>query len=278
MRLPMIMMRRVQTPLPRNSSRPYSRYNADSILRSEFIYGTGYHGPGGERSMKAFAAGLEKNLSPGNRVAELGCGLGGPANFLANEFDVKVTAIDNAPDMIAECTARQASQNANVDFICASMADASLFESSSLDLVWSRDAILYLDYDLKRETIDAVAKWLKPKGQFMIGDFGCSSQTSSAGFEEYVTSSGMALLDLDAYKELIEDSGKLEVTSVEDRTDTFIAYNKEDLEAFMDRRDEFETRWPGPYFLDLVARWKLKIAIAEDGSFVYQRIVGHRRL
>lgn len=275
--LPARLAQRTTTHIP---SRSYSRYNADSILRSEFIYGTGYHGPGGDRTMEAFVTGIEKSLSPGNRVVELGCGLGGPANFLANKYDVKVTGIDISPDMIAECKARQASQNANVDFVCASMADASLFESSSVDLVWTRDAILYLDVDLKRETVDAVAKWLKPKAQFMIGDFGCcapSSQPWSAGFREYVTSSAMTVIDLDTYTELIQESGKLEVTSVEDRTDAFVKYNKQDLEAFINRRDEFEARFPGPHFEELVARWKLKIAIAEDGSFIYQRIVGHRR-
>ena len=87
----------------------------------------------------------------------------------------------------------------------------------------------------------------------------------------------MTVIDLDTYTELIQESGKLEVTSVEDRTDAFVKYNKQDLEAFINRRDEFEARFPGPHFEELVARWKLKIAIAEDGSFIYQRIVGHRR-
>ena len=252
-----------------------SRYNSDSISRSEFIYGTGFHAPGGKRSMDAFATGLE-GLSAGNRVVELGCGLGGPANYLASTYGVRVTGVDIAPAMIAECEARQ--EDPSVDFICGSMTDASLFEPSSVDMVWSRDAILYIEPDLKRQVADAIAKWLKPNGQFMIGDFGCcstSTQPLSEGFLEYST--GMHLIELGEYKEILEENAKLAVASVEDLTEVFIRFNKQDLESFLQRREEFEARFPGPYFEELVARWRLKIAIAEDGSFVYQRIVGHRR-
>merc|ERR1719482_2191355 len=67
--------------------------------------------------MEAFATGLH-SLSPGNRVVELGCGLGGPANFLADTYGVTVTGVDIAPAMIDECNARQPSLGPNVDFIC----------------------------------------------------------------------------------------------------------------------------------------------------------------
>ena len=67
-----------------------------SIL--EKIFGPTYVSPGGEASAERFCSGLE--LGDGSRVLDVGCGLGGPAIFMARRFGAEVTGVDASGNMV----------------------------------------------------------------------------------------------------------------------------------------------------------------------------------
>lgn len=45
-------------------------------------------------------------LKPGQTMLDIGCGLGGPARFFADSFDVQVTGVDLSPDYISAARAK----------------------------------------------------------------------------------------------------------------------------------------------------------------------------
>jgi hypothetical protein len=92
-----------------------------------------------------------------------------------------------------------------------SMTDLSLVEPSSVDLVWTRDSMLYLDRYQKAQAVDAFTHWLRPGGKFMIGDFGRADSDLSEAYLQYCESTQVHTLTNDEYVEVLEASGKLVV-------------------------------------------------------------------
>jgi len=284
----------VESGAPDRTAVHDSRYTSESIARSEFIYGEGYQGPGGADTMRFFSQDLQ--LKQGERVLEIGCGLGGPANYLAQTYGVTVTGMDVQPAMIEECKRKQERMPESpskylTTFLEGSATDGSLFEAATFDVVFCRDTLLYLEVAMKAEAFANIAKWLKPGGRFMVGDFGHRSTEEGAlshVFLDYMKSTDVHMIDFGTYKALIEGctartakgAGQLVVTKMEAHTELFRTLNTRDLEVFRSRRMEFcEKFLDGDEHADaLVKRWEKKIAMSsrEDGSFVWQRFVGHK--
>ena len=57
------------------------QYTASSILQYEKIYGSTYISPGGSESSDLFFKDLD--LKPGQRVLDIGCGIGGGAQYIS---------------------------------------------------------------------------------------------------------------------------------------------------------------------------------------------------
>ncbi|NQY66336.1 MAG: methyltransferase domain-containing protein [Flavobacteriales bacterium] len=66
-------------------------YNDTMIQVLELIWGSGYMSPGGEGNVLNLFEGLDLK---DKRILDIGCGLGGPACYLAEKFGASVTGID----------------------------------------------------------------------------------------------------------------------------------------------------------------------------------------
>lgn len=114
---------------------------------------------------------LAQLLGPqrGALLLELGCGIGGPARWLASEFGCQVVGLD-LTEVYCQ-TARQLSQRVRLDgqtrFLCADALQLP-FAEASFDLVWTQHAAMNIadKAGLYRE----VARVLKPGGRFGLYD------------------------------------------------------------------------------------------------------------
>lgn len=108
-------------------------------------------------------------LQPGMRVLDVGCGIGGPARFLAGEFGCHVTGIDLTPEYTrtAGLLSRLTSQEEQTNFIVADALQLP-FEKESFDRVWTQH--VQMNIADKKKFYQEIHRVLKPGGQFIYYD------------------------------------------------------------------------------------------------------------
>jgi SAM-dependent methyltransferase len=108
-------------------------------------------------------------ISAGDRVLDVGCGIGGPARWLAAEFRCRVQGLDLTEAYIS--TARALTSRlglaASVEFTCADALDMP-FAEADFDIVWTQHAAMNIadKPGLYRE----LARVLKPGGRVGLYD------------------------------------------------------------------------------------------------------------
>lgn len=75
-----------------------NQYATDSILKYEQVYGEDFVAPGGKEMAREFIE--ELNLQPNSKILDAGCGLGGSAFLMAEQFGLSVDGIDLSENMI----------------------------------------------------------------------------------------------------------------------------------------------------------------------------------
>lgn len=264
---------------PRSTEGPRveaGRYTTESILRSEFIYGKAYQGPGGARTTEKYMARL--GLKPDMVAADIGCGSGGASFHLADRHGLNVTGVDNQASMISLCHQRlreAPNLTHKVQFIEGSPTDGNILPASSLDLIWNRDMLLYIDHALKVDVLTNFCNWLKPSGQIFITDFGMGPSPTST-YLDYVNMTGQYQDTMPEYLARLHTVG-FDLTTAEDITAELLEHSEADLANFLERRQEFVDEWGNDHFSSLEQRWKQKIEAQRDGSMRWFLFIGHRR-
>jgi len=113
------------------------------------------------------AAAARVGIRAGDRVVDIGCGMGGSSVYLARQFGCDVTGITLSPvqRFWASCGARFRGAGKQTRFVRAD-AEKIDFPAESLDVVWSVECTEHL-FD-KRAFFAKAARWLKPGGRMMI--------------------------------------------------------------------------------------------------------------
>jgi phosphoethanolamine N-methyltransferase len=140
----------------------------------ELIWGVGFLTPGGEGNVENLVSGL--NLK-GQRVLDIGCGIGGPAFVLASKYGAHVTGIDIEPQLIeqAQIRADRLGLSASCNFVKVEPGPLS-FPDNSFDVVFSSGVIMTIDNKeevfadalrvLNPGGILTVYDWMKPEGEY----------------------------------------------------------------------------------------------------------------
>ena len=110
-------------------------------------------------------AGIKK----GDKVLEIGSGVGRTACFLAKVYEVKVDSIDISPKMVKRSLARASKMGLSdqVNFICAD-AQKLPFEDGSFDLIISESVTAFIPD--KKQALSEYQRVLKPKGVVAINE------------------------------------------------------------------------------------------------------------
>ncbi|PNX86071.1 phosphoethanolamine N-methyltransferase-like protein, partial [Trifolium pratense] len=116
-------------------------YSEKSILRYERVYGQGFISTGGLETTKELVAKLE--LNPGQKVLDVGCGVGGGDFYMAENFDVEVVGVDLSINMISRAIERAIGLKYTVEFDCADCSKKTYTEKT-YDVIYTRDAMLYI--------------------------------------------------------------------------------------------------------------------------------------
>jgi len=90
---------------------------------------------------KELVAKLE--LKPGQKVLDVGCGVGGGDFYMAENFDVEVVGVDLSINVISRAIERAIGLKYTVEFDCADCSKKT-YPEKTYDVIYTRDAMLYI--------------------------------------------------------------------------------------------------------------------------------------
>jgi len=238
-----------------------AQFTDRSVHRYEVIFGEDFVSTGGLESTTAICATL--NLTPGIRVLDVGCGIGGSAFHMTRNYGAHVTGVDLLHPLVEQGQRRAAQRGiTNVRFIANNIIDAELPEAS-FDLIYSRDAIMYNED--KAAVFQRLRSLLAPGGRLFISDYGRGPDPLAPDFTDYVAETGYYLLQAEEYAAALEEAG-FSNAAAEDKTAEFIEILQREMAKLsevcagptpaLDREDQ-------DY---LNERWRNKIAWCQRGN------------
>ncbi|KAL3839016.1 hypothetical protein ACJIZ3_023607 [Penstemon smallii] len=236
------------------------QYKCSGILRYERVFGQGFVSTGGIDTTREFVAKL--NLKPGQKVLDVGCGIGGGDFYMAEKYDVHVVGIDLSINMISFALERAIGLKCAVEFEVADCTKKE-YPNGSFNVIYSRDTILHIQD--KPSLFRSFYKWLKPGGKVLISDYCKNDGSSSAEFAEYIMQRGYVLHDVKAYGKMLQDAGFDEVIA-EDRTDQFIKVLHKELDAVEKDKEAFTKEFSQEDYNDIVGGWKAKLVRSCSGE------------
>ncbi|MEL7155491.1 MAG: methyltransferase domain-containing protein [Actinomycetota bacterium] len=250
-----------------------ANYNAVGIDVIEQMYGDDFLSFGGTDTTDELArrAGIDSQ----SQVLDVGCGLGGPAFRLAEQWGASVVGIDLV-DLNIESAVRRAAERglgAQVEFQVANALDLP-FPDGSFDVVFGQDAWCHVPD--KRALIAECARLVRPGGAIAFSDWlqvgpmdePLASQARSA-------SATTDLLDIDGYVELLAERGFGAVWT-DDTSNLFLDRYREVM-SHLDAIEGDLSRRFGPKVFAIVREKNGHILQAfEEGGFGGGRFVARR--
>ncbi|CAD7698098.1 unnamed protein product [Ostreobium quekettii] len=236
------------------------QYAVNGILRYERMFGEGFISTGGLHTTKDILKRLR--LQPGERVLDIGCGIGGGDFYMCQEYGVHVHCIDLSVNMFMIATERAQRVRCSASFEVADITKRE-FEDESYDVLYSRDTILHIHN--KPELFCKLLKMLKPGGRLLITDYCRSSDSPSERFAEYIQQRNYDLHSVEAYGKMLSDAGFVDVVA-EDATGLFISSVQRELGVAERERNDFVAEFSEQDFEAVVSGWKEKLDRATAGE------------
>jgi SAM-dependent methyltransferase len=109
------------------------------------------------------------SLKPGSRVLDVGCGLGGPARYLAAEYQCQVTGIDLTQEYVdvANALAEMVGLSGRVTYEHADALNLP-FDDATFDTVWTQH--VQMNIADKTAFYREIARVTRPGGQLLFHD------------------------------------------------------------------------------------------------------------
>lgn len=232
-----------------------TQYAPASIAHYEAVYGRNFVSPGGAETAREFLAMME--LRRGMTVLDVGCGLGGAAFLMAEQYDVRAHGIDLSAAMIAMARKRCEAVGLT-DRVTLTQGDILTFDGDArYDRVHSRDVFLHIHE--KPRLMEALMGCLIPGGRLLFTDYCRGTDRKSAGFEAYIEQRQYSLCTVTEYRDLLAHTGFADIIA-EDRTPQFIRILEHELAQLPTDRFTSDT------LVALQQSWRDKIARARRGE------------
>ena len=235
------------------------QYTVNGIQRYEEIFGKDFISTGGLETTQEFVGLL--GLKAGERVLDVGAGVGGGAFYMARHFGAFVEGIDLSYNGVRQARERAAELGLSPSFMLLDVM-AAQYPDNSFDVIYSRDTILHIAN--KAELFSKFRRWLKPGGRLLISDYCVGDQPFSEDFRSYLKDRQYKLVTVEQYGNLLEQAG-FEQVRAENRTAQFIDVLSRELTAFENNKETFLQQFSEKDYLDLASGWKVKMKRCAQG-------------
>ncbi|CBY30945.1 unnamed protein product [Oikopleura dioica] len=248
------------------------QYSRNGILRYEKIFGVDFVSTGGISTTREFVKMLK--LKKGQKVLDVGCGIGGSAFHMNIEYGAHVEGFDLSRNMID--IANERAQKYNLKDVSFSVEDATLveFQEATFDVIYSRDTILHIADKLA--LFKQFCKWLKPGGTLMISDYCCTPNKWSKNYSAYVAQRGYNLLSVKDYGKTIGQAGFVDVQDI-DYTSGFIEILKGELELFATTKEDFIKEFSEKDYDAINGGWSDKVERCTGGDQKWGLLIARKR-
>lgn len=144
-------------------------YPDELVNRLHLLWGAGFLSPGGADEVRSIVRGLDL---AGRRVADIGCGTGGPAIILARETGARMVCLDVEPQLLdrARVFAAHSGVADRIEFHLVTPGPLP-FPDAGFDVVFSKDALIHMPD--KPALYREVMRVLKRGGAFAASDWLC---------------------------------------------------------------------------------------------------------
>ncbi|MGW6456770.1 SAM-dependent methyltransferase [Streptomyces sp. NPDC055078] len=170
---------------------------------------------------------------PGQRVLDVGCGVGQPAITLARAHEVRVVGVSISRHQVGRATERAAGAEL-ADRVRFAYADAAAlpFDDASFDAAWAVESLLHMPD--KVQVLREIARVLRPGSRLVLADM-FQQPGSELAYRGMITAIGF-----DAYRGLLEGTGftPLDITDVTARTRGTDSSRREMRAKLEEHRDE----------------------------------------
>jgi len=247
------------------------QYSPRSIRRYERIFGPDFLSSGGPETTRTICETLD--IRPGTRVLDVGSGLGGSAFHMNRVYGAIVTGVDILPQMIALSTERAAAYGTNdVNFVEGDILTLDL-PAASFDLVYSRDAFLYIKDKLT--LFRKLFQLLGSRGRLFVSDYGRGPDPLSDEFVNYANGAGYSLEEPDIYGSIVKEAGFGNVKA-EDMTAAFIAILQREIASVRSGAVESDDGLDQEDRDYLIERWERKIRWCKAGEMRWIHVIARR--
>mmetsp|Transcript_3742 Transcript_3742/g.8090 ORF Transcript_3742/g.8090 Transcript_3742/m.8090 type:complete len:494 (+) Transcript_3742:112-1593(+) len=260
-----------QTVINMNAST--TQYNSRTVSKFEWCFGEGFMSAGGITMTKELIDMLQLSTcrAQGDKIKflDIGCGIGGNAFYIAKELNASVLGLDISRESVSAADKSLMERYPDlVDSIKFMVGDATDmdFREGSFDVIFSRDVLLHVPYDAKLPLFKKFHKWLKPKGQLLISDYGTGEKEPSEDMKKYMAARHYALLSVTGYQTLTVDAGFGKVNS-SDRTWQYCQITSAEMSKLNSDFDkEFSTAERED--MEKVFRDKIEMCMRSDRTYI----------
>lgn len=239
------------------------QYSKEGVARYEWIFGETFLSTGGLKTTEEVLSRVD--LKQGDRVLDIGSGIGGHAFTIAEKYGAQVDAVDLSRNMMAVALDHLERRPQLKDKVRFRICDVTTtdFDEGVFSLIYSRDALLHIKD--KKALFAKFYKLLKPGGKVLFTDYTRGTSECSDEFEDYVANRGYHLLTVKNYEELMKDTGFVNVQAL-DWKDKFDAALNWELKKLRNQRGEFLQKFQKQDFEYLENGWMAKLKRIEEGD------------
>eukprot|EP00118_Oscarella_pearsei_P017376 m.171649 g.171649 ORF g.171649 m.171649 type:complete len:268 (+) comp39064_c0_seq2:58-861(+) len=241
-------------------------YTEDRIAAFEKLSGKGYIGSQGQVVTEEIAPLL--GLKEGDKVLDIGSGIGGFAFHLAKNFGADVLGLDVSSDVVRAARKRAALADLGKGQVKFDEIDVTkaVFSPATFDLVIIRSALLHFPNTNKTSTIQKAFEWLKAGGRLMLNDMCTVQDVSFPELDEHAKKRRWYLLSLKEHQQMVEDAG-FRCVQITDRYETYVRLINEEIASVEERREELLKDVPRDMYEDTLVHWKWKKNWVEKKGF-----------
>lgn len=243
------------------------QYSKQSIRRYEKIFGTDFIAGGGKATSTEYAE--QMALRPGERVLEVGCGIGGMAFMLSQQYGAIVYSIDLSSNAIGMAKERLQAMpqeiRERVEFEELNVFDLRK-PTKPYDVFHSKDTLLHISD--KVSVFKHIKSMMAPGGRIHIADYCRGEGPPSEEFREYVARRGYDLRTVAEYGAVLEEVGFKDVRAI-DMTKRFEEALHSELNRLLAMKQEFIEEFSQEEFDSTVSSWKNKLRWVSQGHHKY---------